>query len=180
MPYYQIKDKFIFLHFNNYQKLNDIALKDKEPSWRLRSHISGKVKRLKSSDIKLLTNYTKRVLLKIFIKNGFTLTYRFMKTFLKNYLIYCMTMVVSINHFYREIHEDTMQTLFPDLYYDKDCSYELALFPAKGLFKKQEKVFSTNINTKDVVSIKGELNDFTIVMKNKAIHFDKLIRVIDK
>lgn len=103
-----------------------------------------------------------------------------MKTFLKNYLIYCMTMVVSINHFYREIHEDTMQTLFPDLYYDKDCSYELALFPAKGLFKKQEKVFSTNINTKDVVSIKGELNDFTIVMKNKAIHFDKSIRVIDK
>jgi hypothetical protein len=42
MPFFQIKDKYIFLYFDNYNKLNEIALKDKEPSSRLRSHISGR------------------------------------------------------------------------------------------------------------------------------------------
>ncbi|KLA29496.1 hypothetical protein B4077_3556 [Bacillus cereus] len=57
---------------------------------------------------------------------------------------------------YREIHEEVEQQFFPDLYYDMDCSYEIALFPTKGLFRKQEKVFSTIIDTRDIISIKGD------------------------
>ncbi len=81
---------------------------------------------------------------------------------------------------YREIQAEIEQSFFPDLYYDKDCSYELALFATKRFFRKQEKVFSIIIDTRGIVSIKGELNDFTIEMKNKAVHFDKSISVIDK
>jgi hypothetical protein len=71
-----------------------------------------------------------------------------------------------------------MQTLFPELYYDNDCFYEITLFISKGLFRKQELVFSTIIDTRDIASVKGELNDFIIKMKNKSIHFAKTITVI--
>lgn len=42
MPFYPIKDKYIFLHQKNYSKLNDIALKDKSDDWRFSSHILGR------------------------------------------------------------------------------------------------------------------------------------------
>lgn len=73
-----------------------------------------------------------------------------------------------------------MQTFFPDVYYDRDCLYEIALFSKSGLFKKQEQVFSTIIDTKDIVRIRGELNDFTIDLKSKLINFGKSITVQDK
>jgi hypothetical protein len=46
------------------------------------------------------------------------------------------------------------------------------------LFKKQEKVFSTIIDTRDILFVKGELNDFKIEMKNKSLHFGTTITVV--
>ncbi|EJQ73468.1 hypothetical protein IG7_00771 [Bacillus cereus HuA2-4] len=79
---------------------------------------------------------------------------------------------------HKDILEEIEQTFFLDLYYDKDCKYELALFSKGGLFKKQEKVFSTIIDTKEIVSVKGELDDFSIQMRGKTIHFGKTIIVL--
>jgi hypothetical protein len=41
LPYYQLNDKYVFLYEKNYQRLNEIALKDKEPTWTFSSKIQG-------------------------------------------------------------------------------------------------------------------------------------------
>jgi hypothetical protein len=33
MPYFPVKDRFVFLHSRNYSRLNKIALKDKSEDW---------------------------------------------------------------------------------------------------------------------------------------------------
>ncbi|EJQ73467.1 hypothetical protein IG7_00770 [Bacillus cereus HuA2-4] len=39
MPFFQVKEKYVFLYIKNYSKLNNIALKDKSDDWRFSSHI---------------------------------------------------------------------------------------------------------------------------------------------
>jgi hypothetical protein len=181
MPFYQVKDKYIFLHLDKYKKLNDIALKDKSDDWRFSSHIKGREECKDAEKIryKTINKLFKESKYDDFYKEWIYFDLQENKDILEDlpYLLYdygCINKLFS----YREIHEDTMQTFFPDLYYDKDCQYELALFSKGGLFKKQEKVFSTIIDTRDIISVKGELNDFTINMKNKSLHFGKTISVM--
>ncbi|MFK4426082.1 hypothetical protein [Bacillus sp. RC51] len=79
---------------------------------------------------------------------------------------------------HKDILEEIEKIFSLGLYYDKDCKYELALFSKGGLFKKREKVFSTIIDTKESVSVKEELDDFFIQIRDKPIHFRKAITVL--
>jgi hypothetical protein len=183
MPYYQIKDKYIFLTKENYNRLNGIALKDKEPTWTFSSKIQGTQANKEAEKLrhKTLNELFKNIPYGTFYKEWIYFDISEHEDILEDlpYLLYdygCINRAFQ----YRKVKQDIEQTLFPDLYYDKDCIYELALFSTKGLFRKQEKVFSTILDTREIISIKGELNDFTIDMKNKSLQFGKLITVIDK
>lgn len=167
MPFYQLKDKYIFLHFKNYQKINDIALKDKEPSWILSSKIQG---RAESKEADKLRQNTINKIFKDSPQEDFYNEWIYFdlqeyKYILEDlpYLLYdysCINKLFS----YREIHDD------------KNCLYELDLF-VKGLFRKQEKVFSITLDTREITSVKGELSEFTIVLRDKTLHFGKSITV---
>ncbi|MCM3767033.1 hypothetical protein [Neobacillus niacini] len=180
MPFYQVKDKYVFLYLSNYNKLNDIALKDKEPSWTFSSKIKGRKENIEAKKLreKTINHIYKNSPYDQFYKEWIYFDLQNHKDILEDlpYLLYdygCINKLFS----YREIHDDTMQTFFPDLYYDKDCQYELALFSKGGLFKKQEKIFSTIIDIREIVSIKGELNDFTIEVRDKTLHFGMTITI---
>ena len=182
MPFYRLRDKYIYLHLKNYQKLNDIALKDKEPSWVFSSKIQGRSesKEAKKLRYKTINKLYKESPYDEFYKEWIYFDLQKHEDILEDlpFLLYdygCINRVFQ----YRKVKQDVEQTLFPDLYYNEDCFYELALFSTKGLLRKQAKVFSTIINTRDIISIKGELNDFIIEMKNKSLHFSKSITVID-
>ncbi|MGG0239819.1 hypothetical protein [Bacillus rhizoplanae] len=179
MPFYPIKDKYIFLYINNYKKLNDIALKGKSADWRFSSHIQGREESKEAEKLryKTINKLFKESPFEQFYKDWIYFDLQEHKVILEDlpYLLFdygCINKLFS----YREIYEEVEQQFFPDLYYDKECLYEVSLF-SKGLFKKQEKVFSTIIDTKEIVSISGELNDFTIKMKNKILHFGKTITI---
>ncbi|MCY9139679.1 MULTISPECIES: hypothetical protein [Peribacillus] len=51
------------------------------------------------------------------------------------FLLYDYGCINSSFHF-KNVKQDVEQALFPELYHDKDCLYELALFSTKGLFRK--------------------------------------------
>lgn len=183
MPFYLVKDKYVFLHLKNYQKLNDIALKDKSDGWRFSSHIQGREESNEADKLrhKTINKLYKESKSEDFYKEWIYFSLQEHEDILEDlpFLLYDYG-CINRSFQYRKVKQDVEQTLFPDLYNDKDCYYELALFSTKGLFRKQEKVFSTNIDTRDVISIKGELKDFIIDMKNKSLHFGKFIKVIDK
>lgn len=180
MPYYPIKDNYIFLHEKSYKKLNDIALKDKEPTWTFSSKIKGTEANKEAEKLrhKTLNELFKNSPFEDFYKEWIYFNLQEQKDILEDlpFLLYDYG-CINKSFQYRQVEQDIEQTLFPDLYQDKDCLYEIALY-SKGLFRKQEKVFSTLIDTKDIISIKGELNDFTIDIKNKSLHFGKTITVI--
>jgi hypothetical protein len=183
LPYYPIKDKYIFLHEKSYKKLNDIALKDKEPKWTFSSKIKGTQANIEAEKLrhKTLNELFKNSPIEDFYKEWIYFDLQEHKDLLEDlpFLLYdygCINKAFQ----YRQVEQDIEQTLYPDLHQDNDCLYEIALFSTKGLFRKQEKVFSTIIDTKEIVAIKGELNDFIIDLKNKSIHFGKSITVTDK
>jgi hypothetical protein len=182
LPYFQVKDKYIFLHLTNYNKLNDIVFIDKEPSWTFSSKIQGTKASIEAEKLrnKTLNELFKNSLFDDFYKEWIYFKLQGHEDILEDlpFLLYDYGCINRTFQF-RKVKQDVEQTLFSDLYYDKDCFYDLALFSKKRLFREQEKVFSTIIDTRDIISIKGELNDFRIEMKNKSLHFSNSITVID-
>jgi hypothetical protein len=182
LPFYQVKDKYIFLHIKNYSKLNDIALKGKDSSWRFSSNIAGRKECIEAEKLrhKTINELYKKYSFEDFYNEWIYFDLKNHDEFVEDlpFLLFDYGCINKAFEF-RKIDQNVEQTLFPDLYYDKDCLYEFALF-SKGLFKKKEKVFSTIIDTKDIVSIIGELNNFTIDLNHKALLFRDSITLIDK
>lgn len=183
MPFYRIQDKYIFLYHSNYNKLNEIALKDKDSSFRVSSIITG------SEACKEAEMLREKTIFRLYDESAFEeFYYNWIYFYLNEHKVILLDLPYlfydygCINHLFysRKIHENHTQILFPDLSYDKDCSYELSLISTKSLFRKQQKIFSTIIDTREILSVEGELNNFTIEMTNKYLHFGKMIKIIDK
>jgi hypothetical protein len=178
MPFYPVRDKYVFLHHKNYIKLNEIALKDKSSSWRFSSHIAGRKESKEAEKLRYrtLSLIYKQNAFEEFYNNWIYFNLQSEEEILQNILFLLSDYGWINNNFsYKKINQYTSDILFPD----KHSYYEISIYN-KGLFKKPKLVFSTRINTIDIISIKGELNNFTIDLGNKNLIFGKIITLIDK
>ncbi|CAG7651721.1 hypothetical protein ACFQI7_27890 [Paenibacillus allorhizosphaerae] len=187
MPFFKIADRYAFLHIENYNKLNEIALKDKTAKWRFDSHVHG---RKEANEAQKLREKTLHHLYKTsssFVDFycewiHFDLSDRDLINHEVPFLLYDYG---CINEFfaYRKVKEGIQEELFPDLYYDKDATYQLYLITTnKKLFGKQEQhiIFSTMINTNEIISITGELKEFIIELPTSYIICSEYLKVVQK
>jgi hypothetical protein len=182
MPFYPVRDKYVFLHHKNNKKLNDIALMEKDALWKFSSNIAG---RIESKEANKLRQKTLNDLYKMNTYEDFFNEWIFFELEkqeeIKEELTHLFYDYSFINNAFsfKKIKHDIVETIFPELYYDKDYCYEISIFN-KSIFKKPEKVFSTIIDPKEILSIKGELKNFTIDLRHKTLVFGKTITLNDK
>lgn len=184
MPFFQVQNHYVFLYRANYEKLNAIAFKDKDSNWLFNSKIKGKKESQEAQKLRhiAINELYKNSSYEDFYYQWIQFNLELHEDILEDlpYLLYdygCVNKCFS----YRRIDKDrsAMSTLFSDLYYNEECFYEIALF-SKALFRKPKQIFSIIIDTMDIQSIYGELNDFTLATKNGTLNFGPTIRVIDK
>jgi hypothetical protein len=176
MPFIKLEDHYAFLHHDNYMKLNEIALKDKDASWRIGSAIHGRKEAEEASILrsKTLTEIYRNTNFDDFYDEWIRFNLEGMET-IRHELPYLLYDYGCVNQYfgYKKVSMRLEEYLFLDLQYDVQADYQLYTFSyAKKLFSNKTQVtFSTLINTEDIEFICGELNKFTIKLPSFHITF---------
>jgi hypothetical protein len=184
MPYFKLKDRFVFLHNKNYSKLNEIALKDKDEDWIRFSYYE------KTVESKEAFKLREKTINEIFKSTDFEKFYREWVYFKLEgseaiddlpYLLFDYSCLNKHIHFQRTYID--LKTGMPFDLLDSNIIepiYEISICNSSVFKAEADVLFSTLLDTRKIKCIEGELNNFSIEMDDYFLLFDKAVHISPK